>query len=277
MKIDAHQHFWHFDPIRDTWIDPHTMAAIRRDFLPEDLAPLLAAHGFSGCVAVQADQSETETDFLLQLAQQYPFVKAVVGWIDLQSDDLPARLACYEASPTLKGFRHILQTQPPAFMLEERFLKGVRTIGKKGYTYDILVFPHHLPTVLQFLQQLDSQLFVIDHLAKPYIKQKDIAGWEKHIRAIAEFDHVYCKISGMVTEADWANWQPEDFKPYLDVVFEAFGTKRLLYGSDWPVCLLAADYAQQYAIVADYVAKYAATDADKIFGQNAALFYQINA
>lgn len=275
MKIDAHQHFWHFDPVRDAWID-ETMTAIRRDFLPEDLAPLLEAHGFTGCVAVQADQSEAETDFLLQLADRYPFVKAVVGWVDLKADDLETRLERYAESPRLKGFRHILQSQPPEFMLDERFTAGVRTIGKKGYTYDILVFPHHLPSVLQFLQKLDNQLFVIDHLAKPYIKRKDIAGWEKDMRAIAAFDHVYCKISGMVTEADWQHWQAEDFKPYLDVVFEAFGTNRLMYGSDWPVCLLAADYARQYAIVADYVAQYAAADSDKIFGQNAALFYKIS-
>ncbi|MCS6969287.1 MAG: amidohydrolase family protein [Cytophagales bacterium] len=276
MRIDAHQHFWRFDPVRDTWIDPTTMASIRRDFMPEDLAPLLAQHNINGCIAVQADQSEAETDFLLALAQEHSFIKGVVGWIDLQGQDLLQRLDHYQEKPLLKGFRHILQTLPPEFMLQERFLAGVKAIGQRGYTYDILVYPHQLPAVLEFVERLQGQKLVIDHLAKPYIKTGQLKPWEEHIRAIATFDHVYCKISGMVTEANWQIWKTDDFIPYLDVVFDAFGTDRLMYGSDWPVCLLAASYARQYALVAGYVAQHVPQEADKIFGQNAIRFYNLS-
>jgi L-fuconolactonase len=253
MKIDAHQHFWHFNPVRDAWITEGSMSAIRRDFLPDDLAPILQKNGFDGCVAVQADSSEEETQFLLALAAQNPFVKGVVGWIDLTTENLSQRLEAFQQFPKLKGFRHILQGEKPEFMRTPQFTEGVRLLGKKGFTYDILVFPKHLKAVKVFLKQLPNQPFVIDHIAKPYIKKGLIKEWAKDIRQIAKHENVYCKLSGMVTEADWNSCKEENFTPYLDVIFDAFGTDRLMYGSDFPVCLVAGTYEKQLAIIDNYI------------------------
>lgn len=275
MKIDGHQHFWQFDPVRDAWIDEKSMSIIRRDFLPEDLLPVLKKNGLHGCVAVQADQSEKETLFLLDLAEKNNFIQGVVGWIDVKSEKLPERLEYFGQYRKLKGFRHILQGEKPEFMLNPDFVNGVRLLGQKGYTYDILVFPKHLKAVKLFLQQLENQPLVIDHIAKPYIKKGLIKEWEKDIKAIARHTNVYCKISGMVTEADWKYWKDSDFTSYLDVVFEAFGVDRLMYGSDWPVCLLAAEYDQQMSILKNYISKHAPTAEAKIFGANAVRFYNL--
>ena len=288
MKIDAHQHFWHFDPVRDNWITEGSMSAIRRDFLPEDGAPLLSKNGFDGCIAVQADQSEAETHFLLDLADKNDFIKAVVGWVDLKADNLAERLDYFSQFSKLKGFRHILQGEKPEFMLSPKFTEGVRLLHQYGFTYDILVFPKHLNAVQKFLKLVDNQPFVIDHLAKPYIKKGLIKQWEKDIKAISKYENVQCKISGMVTEADWQNWQEADFTPYLDVVFEAFGTDRIMYGSDFPVCLVAATYEKQLEIVENYVNKWVNrseirnsqsdiknTEGSKFFGLNAKEFYKI--
>ncbi len=273
MRIDAHQHFWHFDPVRDAWISPDTMAVLRRDYLHEDIAPTLARHGLDGCVAVQADQSDTETRFLLQLAEEHPVIKGVVGWTDLCSGGLVAMLDEYAAYPLLKGFRHILQAEHPDFMLDPRFVAGVYLLGQRGYTYDILVFPRHLRAVRGFLRQLDTQPFIIDHLAKPYIKKGLIKEWEKDLRAIARYPQVCCKVSGLTTEADWANWQPAQITPYLEVALEAFGPQRLLYGSDHPVCLLASDYARQLAVVEEFVARLSISEQAAIMGGNAVRVY----
>lgn len=274
MRIDAHQHFWQFDPVRDAWITEGAMSTIRRDFLPNDLQPILQQNGIDGCVAVQADQSETETQFLLDLAAQNDFIKGVVGWVDIKADNLSERLDYFSQFPKLKGFRHILQGEKPEFMLDPKFTEGVRLLGKKGYTYDILVFPHHLIAVKVFLQRTDNQPFVIDHIAKPYIQKGMIDQWAKDMKSIAEYENVYCKISGMVTEADWKGWKKADFTPYIDVVFEAFGTDRIMYGSDWPVCLVAASYEKQLSIVQNYVSKLSDTEGGKIMGENAKNFYK---
>ncbi len=276
MTIDAHQHFWRFDPVRDAWITEE-MNVIRRDFLPADLAPLLNTAGIDGCVAVQADQSEAETQFLLDCAQENDFVKAVVGWVDLRSPQVAERLAYWAAQPLVKGFRHIVQGEADdKFLLREDFNKGISALKKHGFTYDILVFPHQLPAVEQFVEQHPEQPFVIDHLAKPYIKKKEIGDWTKQIRRIARWPHVQCKLSGMVTEADMQNWKESDFRPYLDIVLEAFGPGRLMYGSDWPVCLLAADYARQKGIVDSFIASLTASEKAQIMGGNAAAFYNIS-
>lgn len=274
MKIDAHQHFWQFDPIRDAWITEGAMSVIRQDFLPHDLEPILKENGFEGCIAVQADQSEAETMFLLQLANDHSFIKGVVGWIDLRANNLQERLEYFQAFPRLKGFRHILQGEKPEFMLESDFIRGVKLLAQYDFTYDILVFPRHLSAVKTFLKNCDNQPFVIDHIAKPYIQKGLIKQWAKDIKAIAQFPNVYCKVSGMVTEANWKNWKEADFIPYLDIVFEAFGTERTLYGSDFPVCLLAATYNQQLKIVENYLSKY--THTEGVFGTNAYRFYRLN-
>ena len=275
MKIDAHQHFWQFDPVRDAWMTEGSMSAIRRDFLPTDLQPILQKNGYDGCIAVQADQSENETHFLLDLAYKNDFIKGVVGWVDLQANDLSERLNYFSQFPKLKGFRHILQGEKPEFLLQKSFMEGVKLLGERGYTYDILVFPRHLSAVHKFLQTLDNQPFVIDHLAKPYIQRSLIKQWKSDIQRIAKHENVWCKVSGMVTEADWSNWQPVDFEPYLDVIFEAFGVDRIMYGSDWPVCLLAASYDRQLWIIENYLSKLSNTEGGKVFGENAALFYKI--
>jgi L-fuconolactonase len=275
MKIDSHQHFWHFDPVRDAWITEGSMSVIRRDFLPDDLAPILQKNSFDGCVAVQADSSEAETFFLLDLAQKNAFIKGVVGWVDLRAANLSERLDVFQQYPKLKGFRHILQGEKPEFMLNPDFTEGVRLLGQRGFTYDILVFPKHLKAVKSFLNQLPNQPFVIDHIAKPYIKKGLIKEWAKAIKSIAQHQNVYCKISGMVTEADWNGWKEADFKPYLDVVFDAFGTDRLMYGSDFPVCLVAGTYKKQLAIIQNYVSKLSDTEGSKIMGLNAQKFYNL--
>jgi L-fuconolactonase len=293
MTLDAHQYFWHFDPVRDTWMTEGAMSAIRRDFLPENLAPILTKNGFDGCIAVQAHQSEKETQFLLELADKHDFIKGVVGWVDLKANNLKERLDYFSQFPKLKGFRHILQSEKSIFMLSPKFTEGVRLLGRKGFTYDILVYPNQLKFVQKFIKNVDNQPLVIDHIAKPYIKDGFIKEWAKDMRVIARRKNVFCKISGMVTEADWTHWKESDFTAYLDVIFEAFGTDRIMYGSDWPVCLLAADYEKQLSILQNYISNLpknsqntegvanienspTSTEAAKIFGENAARFYKID-
>lgn len=275
LRIDAHQHFWNFDPVRDIWIT-EDMSVIRRSFLPTDLLPLLQQHALDGCVAVQADQSEEETAFLLHLASQYDFIKGVVGWIDLQADDIVDRLDYYQSFPVLKGFRHILQGEEDrALMLKPAFKRGIAALQPYGFTYDILIFPDQLKYVVELLESFPEQRFVIDHLAKPRIRDKEIKEWEKDMAAIAVYPNVYCKVSGLVTEADWKHWRPEDFTPYLDCLVKTFGTNRIMYGSDWPVCLVAASYEQTFCIIKEYFEKFPQKEQELIFGGNAVTFYKL--
>lgn len=272
--IDAHQHFWKFDPVRDAWITPD-MSAIRRDFFPSDLEPLLKQNNFEGCVAVQADQSEKETMFLLSLAEQSPMIRGVVGWIDLRRADLKERLQYFSSFKKLKGFRHIVQAEPKGFLRDRTFIKGVNLLGEMGYTYDLLIYAHQLEEALAFLHDTRQTKIVIDHLAKPSIRTKEKTHWELNLAAAATFKNVYCKISGMVTEADWKHWKKEDFFPYIDEAFEAFGEDRLMYGSDWPVCLLAADYQRQFEILNEYLSRNSSIEKNKIMRENAIQFYNI--
>ncbi|MEK9608788.1 MAG: amidohydrolase family protein [Flavobacteriaceae bacterium] len=274
MRIDSHQHFWKFDPIRDAWIDA-SMEKIARDFLPEDLKPLLDQSKIDGCVAVQADQSETETDFLLDFAGRYDFVKGVVGWIDLRSPQLSERLEHYCNNSFFKGVRHIVQAEKDGFMLQESFLKGIQQLKDFNLTYDILIFPHQLEEAVALVKKNPEQAFVLDHIAKPYIKDKKIDQWAKHINQLAAHQNVYCKLSGLLTEADWNHWQEEDFTAYLTVIMEAFGTDRMMYGSDWPVCLLAGSYPHVVRIVENFISSLSTNDQKKIMGQNAHHFYNL--
>jgi L-fuconolactonase len=251
------------------------MSVIQSDFMPADLQPILTQNSIDGCIAVQADSSEKETIFLLDLAEKHDFIKGVVGWVDLLAKDVEERLDFFSKYAQLKGFRCILQGQKPSFMLQSDFVAGVKALNKYGFTYDILVFPKHLEAVLQLLKQLEGQPFVVDHLAKPYIKRGLIRQWEKDIRNIAKQENVTCKISGMVTEADWANWKTADIEPYFEVVLAAFGPSRIMYGSDWPVCLLAADYERQLAVVKGFISKLSITEQAQIMGLTAAKFYKI--
>jgi L-fuconolactonase len=275
MRIDAHQHFWKFDSVRDSWITDD-MAVLQSHFMPADLRPLLAQNGFDGCVAVQADQSEKETDFLIQLASENDFIKGIVGWVDLQADTITDRLAYYKQFNIVKGFRHILQGESQRdLMLTPRFKKGIAALQQFDFTYDILIFPDQLKYTNELVGQLSDQKFVIDHLAKPSIKEQKTAPWREELCQVAQHKNLYCKISGLVMEADWQNWKKEDFKYYMDVVVEAFGMDRILFGTDWPVCLLAASYEQAVDIVQDYFSAFTEEEQQKVFGQNAVRFYNL--
>ncbi|MEM6343505.1 MAG: amidohydrolase family protein [Bacteroidota bacterium] len=275
MKIDAHQHFWQYDPEKHAWIEDH-MSLIRRDFLPDDLWPIFQRHEIEGCVAVQADQSEAETDFLLSLAEQHDFIKGVVGWVDIRADRLAERLSHYKQASKLVGFRHVVQAEPDVnFLLREDFLRGIAQLQKYNFSYDILIFPHQLGAALELTRRFPKQRFVIDHIAKPYIKDGFYDGWATLMRAFGERQNVYCKLSGMLTEADWQGWTYEQLEPYMTCVMETFGAKRLLYGSDWPVCLLAGEYAAGYNAVLQFIAKLSPDEQAAILGQNAIDFYHL--
>ncbi|PWJ58395.1 L-fuconolactonase [Dyadobacter jejuensis] len=274
MYIDSHQHFWFFDPIRDSWITTE-MSVIQKNFLPEDLKPILDENGIGGCVAVQASQSDSETTFLLQQAEANEFIKGVVGWIDLKDKDLYDQLDRLTQFEKLKGFRHVVQGEPDGFMLDTQFVKGVRALAAFDFSYDILIYPHQLQEAFEFARQLPEVRMVVDHIAKPYIKKGEVDAWAEGMVQLASLPNVSCKVSGMVTEADWTAWKPSDFTPYLDVVFEAFGPDRLMFGSDWPVCLVAASYKEMKQVLDQYLASFENTDREKIMGGNAAKFYRL--
>ena len=276
QKIDAHQHFWKFDPVRDAWIT-NEMSAIQKDFMPKDIFPLLQQHEFTGTVVVQSDQSEEENMFQLKNAAQYDFIKGIVGWVDLQAGNIEDRLAYYAQFSKMKGFRHVLQGETDrALMLKPAFKNGISLLNKYHFTYDILIFPDQLKYAAELAKEFPDQLFVIDHIAKPDIKNKKITGWKEDIQNIAAAENVYCKISGMVTEADLENWKKDEFNPYIDAVVEAFGTNRIMYGSDWPVCLLAAPYGLVLDIVKEYFSSFSKNEQDNFFGKNACTFYNLN-
>jgi L-fuconolactonase len=275
MTLDAHQHFWQFDPIRDSWIN-ESMKVIQKDFLPMDLKPELDMKGIQGCIAVQADQSDQETAFLLRLAKENTWIKGVVGWVDLASVLLEEKLEAYQAEKKLVGFRKILQSLPPSSMEESAFLNGIGLLSKYGFTYDILIFPQHLENAFKFVKKFPSMRFVVDHLAKPYIRSGEFDFWSKGIHKLATLPNVFCKVSGMVTEADWKNWKNDDFKPYLSHITDCFGTERIMYGSDWPVCLLAGSYAQVYDLTFEFYKGFSHEEKNGIFGENACRFYGIN-
>jgi L-fuconolactonase len=271
-RIDAHQHFWHYDPVRDAWITDE-MSVIRRDCLPEELESHCQASHIDGTIAVQADQSEQETEFLLGLAERHPLIHGVVGWVDLRAPDLAERLEHFRRFPKLRGVRHIAQAEPDDFFTQEDVLRGVGHLRAFGLTYDVLVYAHQLPAALALVDRLPDQPFVVDHLAKPRIRDGAMEPWTSHMQTLAEHPNVCCKVSGMVTEADWERWRPEDLRPYLDVVFEAFGADRLMFGSDWPVCLLAASYQRVVEVVETYASQVSASDRESVFGGTAARFY----
>lgn len=275
MIIDAHQHFWIYDKKRHSWMGEN-MKKLRRDFMPDELSAIYSEQGIDGCVAVQVDQTPGETDFLLKLCRENDIIKGVVGWADLRAGDIEEFLETYSGEADLKGFRHIVQDEPdPNFLLRADFLNGIAALEKHGFTYDILVFPHQLGAVLELVRKFPHQKFIIDHLAKPYIRDGYFDGWATLISAIANHQNVYCKLSGMVTEADWGSWSEEELRPYMQHVLEAFGPRRLVYGSDWPVCLLAASYPQVKNVAGNFISRLSAEEQQAIWGGNAIDFYKL--
>jgi len=275
MIIDSHQHFWKYNPIKHTWIDDE-MSAIRKDFLPSDLEKVYTENSIAGCVAVQADQTLEETDFLLKLTNENDFIRGVVGWADLRDEKIDAVLENYFDQKKLKGWRHVVQGEPDHnFLLRPDFLRGVSFLEKYEYTYDILIFPHQLGATLEFVKNFPHQKFVIDHMAKPYIKDGFYDGWATVMKEIAKHENVHCKVSGMITEADYNSWKPEQLHPYMYLVLEAFGSERLMFGSDWPVCLVAGSYGKVKGIVSDFIKTLSTTEQKAIMGQNAVEFYNL--
>lgn len=274
-RLDAHQHFWRYGPDY-AWID-EPRAALRRDFLPPELAPLLAAAGLDGCVAVQARSSWAETDFLLGLAREHPFVRGVVGWADLCAPDLEATLARYADEPRLVGLRHVVQDEPDDdFLRRDDFQRGVALAARRGLAYDLLIYPRQLPAALDFVRALphDARL-VLDHLGKPDVRAGTWEPWAGQLRELARAPNVFCKVSGLVTEADWHRWEPADLARYLDLALELFGPARLMFGSDWPVCTLASDYARWVAVARAHFAGLSAGEQAEVFGGTAARVYRL--
>jgi L-fuconolactonase len=254
------------------------MAALRRDFLPADLRRDMAGAAIDACVAVQARQTLDETQWLLQLADAHPFVAGVIGWVDLQADDAAAQLDRFAGHPKFLGVRHVVQAEPDdRFMLRPAFCRGISLLADRNLTYDILIYPKHLVAAAELVSRFERQCFVLDHLAKPDIREGELRDWEKGIRALAAFPTVFCKLSGLVTESDWTCWKPDDIRPYLDIAFESFGAHRLLVGSDWPVCTLAADYVRTVSLVDDYLTDSPAGERDAVMGGNAARLWRLPA
>ncbi len=275
MRIDSHQHFWNYRPQEHVWISDE-MSVLKRDFLPPDLLPLLRANKFDGSIAVQARQSLEETFWLLELAQQYPFIHAVVGWVDLRSADLSSQLERLVRHPKLAGVRHVIQDEAnDEFMLGAEFRRGLARLHDFNLTYDLLLYPKHLPVAVKLVEAFPDQPFVLDHIAKPRIADGLLFPWSEQIKTLGSFPNVHCKLSGMLTEARWGQWQADDFRPYLDVAFEAFGLDRLMIGSDWPVCLLSGEYGQSMGIVMDYLRHLSAEEEAAVLGENCSRFYSI--
>ncbi len=276
MRVDAHQHFWHYNPREYAWLDD-SMGTLRRDYTPADLAPHLAAAGFDACVTVQVRQTLEETQALLAEADASSFIAGVVGWADLQSPAVGADLERLARHRKLVGIRHIVQSEPDErFLLRPDFCRGVELLERFGLAYDILIYPRHLAVAEEFVGRFERQRFVLDHLAKPDIRHHGLKAWEPGFRRLAAHPNVYCKLSGLVTEADWARWTPQDLRPYLDVALDSFGPSRLMIGSDWPVCEVAADYARVMAVVTDWAAAtLPADDQAGVLGGNATRFWNL--
>jgi L-fucono-1,5-lactonase len=275
MRIDGHQHFWIYNSSDYVWMTD-AMEVLRQDYLPTDLAPLLDESGFQGTVAVQARQMQKETEWLLDLAAEYDFVRGVVGWVDFNSADLDEALERFAANSKLVGVRELIHDMPDSdYALSENHTRAIAKLEQFGLTYDLLLRPEHLQPACRLVQHFPNQLFVVDHLAKPAISRGELQPWSDGLRDLARCENVFCKLSGMVTEAVWKHWRQETFDLYLDVAVDAFGTERIMIGSDWPVCTLSGSYAETMAIVTDYAACFSETEQADIFGGNADRFYNL--
>ena len=274
MIIDSHQHFWNYNPERDTWID-ESMQVLKKNFLPRNLKPILINNGIDGCISVQADQSYQETEFLLKCASNNKFIKGVVGWVDLCSPNLEKKLEKYTSDKMFKGVRHIVQSESPEYLLRKDVQSGISKLSKFNLTFDLLVTPIQLQSAIKLVKIFPNQKFVLDHIAKPRISEPLNKTWVSEIINLSKYSNVFCKISGLVTETKGYNFSETDFLPFLDVIFKYFGFDRIMYGSDWPVCLLAADYKKVLEIISNYLMSYDSKIREKIMGTNAKIFYNL--
>jgi L-fuconolactonase len=276
MRLDSHQHFWKYSATDYHWMDG-TMDVLRRDYLPKDLNPELDGLGFDGTIAVQARRMERETDWLLELADEHAFIRGVVGWADFTAPHLDETLERFAANPKLKGLRELIHDMPAVdYAVSDVHTQAIAKLSPLGLTYDLLLKPQHLPFATKLARQFPNQPFVVDHMAKPDIASGIVQPWRQDIETLAACENVYCKLSGLVTEATWRNWHDGTFRPYLDIVLETFGADRLMIGSDWPVCLLSANYATTMGIVVDFAKELSNDDRDGILGDNAARFYGLD-
>ena len=275
MMIDTHHHLWKYKPKDYGWMDD-SMAVLKHDYLPEDLALELQNSGISGTVVIQARQSIDETRWLLELADENSFIKGVVGWLDLRSPDLEKQLMNFAAHPKLVGVRHVIHDEPDDdFMLGADFMKGIAQLEAYELCYDLLLFPRHLSRAVKLVRTFPNQHFVLDHLGKPQIKAGKIERWKNDIARLAGYPNVWCKLSGMVTEADTESWTYEALLPYMEVVMNAFGPERILLGSDWPVCRLAGEYSEVLNVVHEFIKSLKNSDQEKILYRNAVDCYQL--
>lgn len=275
MAIDTHQHFWQYDPIEYDWID-ESMKRIRRDFLPADLRTELPAARVAGAISVQARQTIAETDWLLSLAANNDFLLGVIGWLPLAAENVSELLDNYAAQPKFKGLRHVVQGEPDGFLDQPDFNRGIRALTTRNLLYEILVLERQLPEAIRFVDRHPEQTFVLDHVAKPRIAQNLLEPWRTNLRHLAERENVCCKLSGMVTEADYHGWTPEQLRPYLDAALEAFGPQRLMFGSDWPVCLVATRYADWADLIRDFIAPLSLSEQASILEGNARQTYRLD-
>lgn len=272
--IDSHHHFWRYTLEDYGWMDD-SMAAIRRDFLPADLEAEIKQAGVEGVVSVQARQSLEETRVLCEFAQQHNFIKGVVGWVPLLTDELPAALEEFANEPNLRAVRHVVQDEPDDFLLRDDFNRGVAQLAATGLVYDVLIFERQLPAAIEFVDKHPGQSFVLDHIAKPKIGDNELEPWRTNFFKLAERENIVCKLSGMVTEADYQNWTVEQLQPYLETALEAFGPQRLLFGTDWPVCTLACDYQRWVQIVQELAAPLTETERHALFFKTASQAYDL--
>lgn len=275
MIIDSHHHFWKYDPGEYGWIDD-SMKAIRTDFLPENLKTNVQDSNVDGVISVQARQTVEETDWLIGMAHQNDFIKGIVGWLPLIHDDIEVNLEKYADEKILKGVRHVIQGEPdPEFMLRKDFNRGIASLKKHSLVYDILITERQLTNAIRFVDRHPDQVFVLDHIAKPHIRLNELSPWKENMMELAMRRNVNCKISGMVTEADFMNWTPSQLQPYFEVIIKAFGPDRLLFGSDWPVCLVATSYKKWIELVQKNISKLSETEQAKIMGENAIRIYKL--
>lgn len=270
--IDSHVHFWNFDPVRDNWITGE-MKPIQRDFLPNDLIEAIDEHQTGGCIAVQASQQESENFFLLKLANENQLIKGIVGWVDLCDPHLEERLTWWKSQPAIKGWRHVLQAETDDFILSESLIAGIKTLKNYDYTYDLLCYHAQLPAIIKLVEQVPGQRFVLDHCGKPDLRKNDLKPWTENIRELAQHENVHCKISGLLTEADWKNWDRQQIFNCLDVVMEYFGPEKVMYGSDWPVMTLSRPHNVWLNLIKSYLSQFDAKEQDLIMNKNAVSFY----